>query len=89
VAAPRRLSSKGAVLGLTPREHAVLETLIRHSGKTVSKQHLADNLCTLHNMVSAKALEICIVRLRKKLEESGAQILTLRGLGYMLSYVAA
>lgn len=85
----KQFSSKGALLGLTPREHAVLETLIRHSGKTVSKQNLADNLCTLDDMVSAKALEIYIVRLRKKLEQSGAQILTLRGLGYMLSYVAA
>jgi two-component system response regulator TctD len=85
----KQFSSQGEVLKLTPREHAVLETLIRHCGKTVSKQGLADNLCTLDDMVSAKALEIYIVRLRKKLEQSGAQILTLRGLGYMLSYVAA
>jgi two-component system response regulator TctD len=85
----KRFSSKGAPLSVTPREHAVLETLIRHCGKTVSKKALADNLCTLDEMVSDNALEIYIVRLRKKLEESGAQILTLRGLGYMLGYVAA
>jgi len=80
--------SHGRELSLTPREHAVLEALIRRSGKTVSKKELADNLVTLNDMVSPKALEVYIVRLRKKLEDSGAQIITLRGLGYMLSYVA-
>lgn len=85
----RQFSSNGALLALTPREHAVLEALMRQCGKTVSKKKLTDNLFTLEDMVSAKALEIYIVRLRKKLEQSGAQIITLRGLGYMLSYVAA
>ncbi|WP_317205554.1 response regulator [Janthinobacterium sp.] len=85
----KRFTSAGAELAVTPREHAVLEALIRQSGKTVSKQTLADNLFTLDDVVSPKALEIYIVRLRKKLEHSGAQIITLRGLGYMLSYVAA
>jgi two-component system response regulator TctD len=85
----KQFSSNGAMLALTPREHAVLEALMRQCGKTVSKKNLADNLFTLEDMVSAKALEIYIVRLRKKLEQTGAQIITLRGLGYMLSYVAA
>jgi two-component system response regulator TctD len=85
----KQFSSNGATLALTPREHAVLEALMRQCGKTVSKKNLADNLFTLEDMVSAKALEIYIVRLRKKLEQTGAQIITLRGLGYMLSYVAA
>jgi two-component system response regulator TctD len=85
----KQFSSNGAMLALTPREHAVLEALMRQCGKTVSKKNLADNLFTLEDIVSAKALEIYIVRLRKKLEQTGAQIITLRGLGYMLSYVAA
>ena len=72
-------------LAPTPREHAVLETLIRQQGTTVSKKALGDRLCTLSDSVSPKALEIYILRLRKKLEYSGAQIITLRGLGYMLT----
>ncbi|HXA46783.1 MAG TPA: response regulator [Burkholderiaceae bacterium] len=82
-------SSHGKDLNLTPREHAVLEALIRRIGKTVSKKDLADGLFTLEDTVSPKALEIYIVRLRKKLENSGAQIITLRGLGYMLTYDTA
>lgn len=85
----RIFSSHGNALTLTPREHAVLEALIRYPGKTVSKKELADNLFTLDDTVSEKALEIYIVRLRKKIENSGAQIVTLRGLGYMLSAYAA
>ena len=76
-------------LNLTPREHAVLEALIRQQGKTVAKKQLTDSLCILSDSMSPKALEIYIVRLRKKLENSGAQIITLRGLGYMLSYVSS
>ncbi len=81
-------SCAGNALPLTPREHAVLELLIRNPGKTVSKAELADSLSTLDDLVTANALEIYIVRLRKKLDNTGAQIITLRGLGYMLTYVA-
>ena len=84
----KRFSCAGTKLALTPREHAVLEALIRFPGKTVAKQDLVDSLFTIENTVSVKALEIYIVRLRKKIENSGAKIITLRGLGYMLTYVA-
>lgn len=84
----KQFSCAGANLALTPREHAVLEALIRFPGKTVAKKDLADSLFTLEDTVSVKALEIYIVRLRKKIENSGAKIITLRGLGYMLTYVA-
>jgi two-component system response regulator TctD len=78
-------SSDGKALSLTPREHAVLEALIRHPGKTVSKKELADRLFTLDDSVSEKALEIYVLRLRRKIENTGARIATLRGLGYMLT----
>ena len=38
----------------------------------------------LDTAVSIEAIEVYIHRLRKKLEGSGAEIRTLRGLGYML-----
>jgi two-component system response regulator TctD len=84
----KKFSSCGENLNLTPREHAVLEALIRRTGKTVSKKELTDGLFTIDDTVSSKALEIYIVRLRKKLKDCGAQIITLRGLGYMLTYDA-
>lgn len=71
-------------LVLTPREHAVLETLITKLGKTVSKPSLAATLFSLDEHVSEEAIEIYVHRLRKKLTGSDVSIITLRGLGYLL-----
>ena len=71
-------------LELTPRERAVLELLMSHAGVPVSKQVLSDRMVGLDSSVSIEAIEVYIHRLRKKLAGSGAEIRTLRGLGYML-----
>ena len=80
----RVFSLNGAVLRLTPREHAVLEALVMKTGKTVSKQALADSLFGINEPVAPDAIEVYVHRLRKKLESSDATIITLRGLGYLL-----
>jgi two-component system response regulator TctD len=80
-----RLFSLGnKALSLTPREHAVLEALTMQMGKTVSKRHLADSLFSINDTAAPDAIEIYVHRLRKKLEEGDAAIITLRGLGYVL-----
>lgn len=71
-------------LALTGREHAVLETLMLKAGKTVSKKMLADSLFSMNDQSSPDAIEVYIHRLRKKLSECDAAIITLRGLGYLL-----
>jgi two-component system, OmpR family, response regulator TctD len=73
-------------LPLTPREHTVLEALMMKTGKTVSKQSLADTLYTLDDHVSPDAVEIYVHRLRKKMEGCNAAVVTLRGLGYLLRH---
>lgn len=73
-----------AELALTPREHAVLETLLTRLGKTVNKRSIAHVLSTVDDEVTEDAVEIYVHRLRKKLENSDALILTLRGLGYLM-----
>lgn len=40
----RAFTLNGAQLALTPREHAVLETLLRASGRTTQKSRLAENV---------------------------------------------
>lgn len=74
----------GQALPLPPREHGVLEALVRQAGRPVSKVKLGDRLCTLDDAVTPQALEIYVHRLRKKLDGSGIRIRTLRGLGYLL-----
>jgi len=73
-----------APLHLTAREHAVLETLILRAGRPVQKTVLAENIFGFDDETNPNALEICIHRVRKKLEGSGMAITTLRGLGYAL-----
>ncbi|HTH59242.1 MAG TPA: response regulator [Paraburkholderia sp.] len=80
----RQFALKGAPLNVTPRERAVLETLMLRLGKTVSKPALIDAVFTLGDEPSEDAIEIYVSRLRKKLEGSTAAIVTLRGLGYLL-----
>ena len=80
----REFSVGEVPLSLTPREHAVLQTLLMKPGCTVSKHALAESLYTLADNVSPDAIEIYVHRLRKKMEGCQASIITLRGLGYLL-----
>lgn len=71
-------------LALPPREFALLEALMERHGQPVSKPQLADRLRSTDEALSDDALEVYIHRLRRRLEGSGARIVTLRGLGYLL-----
>jgi two-component system, OmpR family, response regulator TctD len=71
-------------LALRRREHMILETLMLRQGKTVSKSALMESIFSLDDEPSADAIDIYIHRLRKHLAMSSAQIMTLRGLGYIL-----
>ena len=69
------------------REIAVLEQLLRRSGRVVAKTLLADNLYGLSQEVGSNAVEVYVHRLRKQLAAVGAsaQIHTLRGVGYLIA----
>lgn len=83
----RMFSYGGNALALTPREHAVLETLITRSGRAVSKEKLFDEVFALADDANLDAIELYIHRVRKKLDiaiADAAVITTLRGIGYLL-----
>ncbi|EKS67218.1 MULTISPECIES: response regulator [Caballeronia] len=82
--ATREFSYRGAPISLRRREHAILEALILRQDKTVSKSMLMECIFSLDDVASADAIDIYIHRLRKRLAETNAQIMTLRGLGYIL-----
>ena len=71
-------------LHLTAREHAVLETLLLRAGRPVAKDALTENVFGFDDEANPNAVEICVHRVRRKLEGSGIAITTLRGLGYVL-----
>jgi len=75
------------VLDLTRRERSVLETLVSRVGTVVPKPRLAADVFDYDDSVSPNALEVYIGRLRRKLDKSGLEILTVRGLGYLLRQI--
>jgi len=81
----RQFSIDGAPLSLPLREHSLLEALLMNQGKTMSKSSLMQSVFGLDGEASEDAIEIYVHRVRRKLEESGASIVTLRGLGYLLT----
>jgi len=79
----------GAVLHLTPREHAALAALIARVRTPVEKHQLFLKVFEEDSDASPDAIEVVLHRLRKKLQGSDIQITTVRGLGYMLESTAA
>ena len=75
---------RGEVLDLAPREAALLRALLARPGGAVAKERLTELVFPGEDQVQAEAIEVVAYRLRKRLAETGAQLVTLRGLGYLL-----
>lgn len=82
----RNLTVRGQTVELGKREIDVLEVLLRRAGHIMTRSALSEAVHNANDSVSENAIEVCIHRLRKKLEpmESQCQILTIRGIGYMI-----
>jgi DNA-binding response OmpR family regulator len=76
-----------APLELTGREWDILQLLMLASPNVVSKQKLVESLSEWDNELTMNAIEIYISRLRGKLQGSGVEIRTLRGIGYRLDEI--
>ncbi len=74
----------GQVLELTPREAALLQALLARPGHAVAKERLFDLVFPGATDVQYEAVEVVVYRLRKKLAPTGVNLMTLRGLGYLL-----
>ena len=79
-----RASCGDQPLEMSARELGVLEVLMMRQGKVVNKEQIMEALCNWDEDLGDNAIEVYIHRLRKKLENSGARIRTIRGLGYLL-----
>lgn len=75
---------RGEPMELTPRELALLRALMPKPGHAVSKERLFELVFPGETDVHYEAIEVVVYRLRKKLQDTGAQLVTLRGLGYLL-----
>ena len=75
---------RAEVLEVTPRELALLKALMVKPGHAVSKERLFELVFPGETDVQYEAVEVVVYRLRKKLANTGAMLITLRGLGYLL-----
>lgn len=77
---------KGADLGLTPKEYALLELLLRRRGATLSRPQIFAQLYDSQSDASDKVVEVILSTLRTKLaaQELKDLIVTRRGFGYVI-----
>jgi two-component system, OmpR family, response regulator TctD len=80
----RQFALAGVPLTLRRREHSLLEALMLKRGRTVTKSALMHNVFSRDDDPSADAIDIYIHRLRRHLAATDVEILTLRGLGYVM-----
>jgi two-component system, OmpR family, response regulator len=82
--AARRVFHDGGAVEFSARELAVVELLMSRQGRVVTKEHMVDRLFGWGEDVGSNAIEVCVHRVRKKLEPLGVEIRTVRGMGYLL-----
>ena len=71
-------------LDLTAREFGLLEALASRADRITNRAQLVEALCNWDQELTDNGLDIAIHRLRRKLHGSGANVRTVRGLGYLL-----
>jgi len=86
---PHKVSRGAQSLDLTTKEFDLLEYLLRHSGRVVSREMLARDVwhATARATPLDNVIDVTIARLRRKIDEPYERKLlhTVRGLGYLLN----
>jgi two-component system, OmpR family, response regulator len=80
----RRLFCNDQPVDVSARELAVIELLLMREGKVVTKQQIIDHLYGWEEVSNSNAIEVFVYRLRRKLQPSGVDIRTVRGMGYLI-----
>lgn len=82
----RRVHRNGEAIDLHPQEFKLLEFLLRHTGRVVTRTMLLEGVWGFHFDPRTSVVETHISRLRSKIERPGtpAIIKTVRGSGYII-----
>jgi DNA-binding response OmpR family regulator len=80
----RRVYIREQGVDFSPREFSVLECLLLRQGRVVGKRQLLELIDDRDSEPSEGAVELYVHRVRRKIENSGCSIRTLRGFGYLL-----
>ena len=84
--ATREVTRAGERIDLTPKEYTVLEYLMRHAGRVMSRTLITEYAWDYHFDPGTNIVDVVINRLRKKVDSGHAQKLvhTVRGVGYVV-----
>jgi two-component system, OmpR family, response regulator len=84
--AAREVRRAGERIELTPKEYTVLEYLMRHAGRVMSRTLITEYAWDYHFDPGTNIVDVVINRLRKKVDSGQAQKLvhTVRGVGYVV-----
>lgn len=74
----------GEPMDMPPRELAFLRAVLSKPGHAIAKEKLFEWVFPGELDVQPEAIEVVAYRLRKRIAHTGAQLVTLRGLGYLL-----
>jgi DNA-binding response OmpR family regulator len=77
-----RVICDGENVKLTRKEFALLEYLIKNTGRVATRQQLLDNVWGYSYFGDTRTLDVHIRRLRQKMDECGGCIETVVGVGY-------
>jgi two-component system OmpR family response regulator len=82
----RTVSRAGRRIDLQPREFQILEYLLRHAGRVVTRTMLLESVWDFHFDPKTNIVETHMSRLRGKVDRGhGAELIhTVRGAGYVL-----
>lgn len=85
--AARTVTRAGQVVGLSTREFDLLQVLMLHAGRVLSRDQIEQHLYAWGREVESNAVEVHVHHLRRKL--GAPPIQTVRGVGYVLLREAA
>src|SRR6186997_965814 len=71
----RRAFRRGAPLILTAKEYALLEHLALHAGEVVGRASIAERVWDTSYEGMSNAIDVCIQRLRRKIDDAGRESL--------------
>lgn len=82
----RKATRAGKPVDLQPREFSLLEYLMRHPGRVVSKTMILEHVWDFHFTPQTNVVEVLVHRLRSKIDDGFEPKLihTVRGAGYVL-----
>lgn len=75
----------GAPIELTAKEFAILEYLLRHRGRVISRTELSEHAWDENFDAMSNVVDVTVYRLREKIDRRGPPLVqTVRGAGYVL-----